>query len=297
MAVDRLHSLVATGQFLAAYREVERLAMDPDLEPGARAKVYILGVRAAAGLREVYAAVKMAERAVEAAELGGDWEDIGNARLYSALIYREVGDTAQALRFLQLFFQHLDRYPALQGKTAHAYYSMAQTLQQRREYDEALAAYKSAAEDFARIGKPAGVLASLQNSAWVMLLQERPSDAESLIQQAEELCAQLEVTEYQATQLVVRALYHRLTHNPTQAIALCEEIFQTGRPGVTPLHLAEAAWIMAWIMFDAMRLQEAGIFADWAVTHALEAKDPYLMNLAGDVKQRVRLKRSELPNT
>ncbi|HYG57644.1 MAG TPA: hypothetical protein VD902_06215, partial [Symbiobacteriaceae bacterium] len=142
MAVDRLHSLVATGQFLAAYREAERLAMDPDLDPALKAKVLLLGVRAAAGLREIFAGVKMAEKAVEAAELGTDWEDIGNARLYSALIYREVGDTAQALRFFQLFFQHLDRYPTLQSKTGHAYYNKALTHQQRREYPDALQAYR-----------------------------------------------------------------------------------------------------------------------------------------------------------
>jgi tetratricopeptide (TPR) repeat protein len=293
MAVDRLHSLVATGQFLAAYREVERLTMDPDLDPALRAKVYILGVRAAAGLRDIYTGVRMSEKAVEAAELGDNWEDIGNARLYSALIYREVGDTAQALRFFQLFLQYLDRYPSLQNKTAHAYYNRALTHQQRREYPEALDAYRLAAEDFSRMGNRAGVLASLQNSAWVMLLQGRPDEAEPFIQQAEPLSAELELPEYQVTQLVVAALYERKTHHPERTMALCEEVFQSGRQGATDRHRAEAAWIMADLTLEAARVHEAGIFADLAVTHALEAKDPHLMNLAGEVKQRVRAKKSE----
>lgn len=294
MAVDRLHSLVATGQFLAAYREVERLTIDPELDPAFRAKVYILGVRAAAGLRDIYTGVKMAEKAVEAAELGDNWEDIGNARLHSALIYREVGDTAQALRFFQLFFTHLDRYPQLQSKTAHAYYNQALTHQQRREYPEALEAYRLAAEDFARLSNRAGLLASLQNSAWVMLLQGRPQEAEPFTSQAEALSAELEIPEYQVTQLVLSALLERQYGRPDRTMALCEEIFQTGRTGATDRHRAEAAWIMADLTLEALRVYEAGIFADLAVTHALEAKDPHLMNLASEVKQRVRLKKSEL---
>ncbi|HYF94135.1 MAG TPA: tetratricopeptide repeat protein [Symbiobacteriaceae bacterium] len=294
MAVDRLHSLVATGQFLAAYREVERLAMDPDLDPALRARVFILGVRAAAGLREIYAGVKMAEKATEAAELGSNWEDIGNARLHSALIYREVGDTAQAMRFFQLFFQHLDYYPSLQSKTAHAYYNMGLTHQQRREYPEALNCYRLAAEHFGLIGSQAGVLASLQNSAWVMLVQGRPYDAEPFITQSESLAATLEIAEYQVTQLVVNALYERQMRRPERTIALCEEVFQSRRQGATSRHRAEAAWIMADLMLEADRIHEAGIFADWAVTHALEVKDPHLMNLASDAKKRVRAKKSEL---
>lgn len=294
MAVDRLHSLVATGQFLAAYREVERLTMDPELDPAQKARVYILGVRAAAGLREIYAGVKMAERAIEAAELGCNWEDIGNARLHSALIFREVGDTAQALRFFQLFFQHLDHYPSLQSKTAHAYYNQGLTHQQRREYEEALNAYHLAAEDFDRLGNKAGILASLQNCAWVMLLQGRPQEAEPLIAQAESLAAALELPEYQVTQLIVAALFERQMNHPERTMALCEEVFQTGRQGATDRHRAEAAWIMADLTLEARRIHEAGIFADWAVTHALEARDPHLMNLASDVRQRVRAKKSEL---
>jgi len=294
MAVDRLHSLVATGQFLAAYREVERLAMDPELDPTQRAKVFLFGVRAAAGLREIYAGVKMAEKAVEAAELGTNWEDIGNARLYSALIYREVGDTAQALRFFELFFLHLDRYPSLQSRTGHAYYNKALTHQQRREYTEALLAYRLAMEDFATLPNQAGVLASLQNSAWVLLLQGNAEEAEPLIMQAELLAVGLELHEYQVTQLVVEALLHRKMGRFDRAMELCEEVFQAGRQGATDRHRAEAAWIMAEITLAASRIHEAGIFADWAVTHALEVKDPHLMNLASEVRHRVRLKKSEL---
>lgn len=294
MAVDRLHSLVATGQFLAAYREVERLAMDPELDPADRAKVYILGVRAAAGLREVYTAAKLAEKAVEAAELGSDWNDIGNARLCSALIYRELGDTAQALRFFHYFFQHLDRYPDLQAKRAHAYYNLALTHQQRREFAEALEAYKLASEGFQDQGHRAGLLASLQNITWVMLLQGRPEEAEPVLHQAEALAAELELPEYQVTQLVVEAFYQRLAGQRDRALALCEEVFQNGRQGVTDRHLAEAAWIMADLSLEAHRLHEAGIFADWAVSRALEAKDPHLMNLASEVRKRVRVKQSDL---
>lgn len=292
MPIDRLRSLVATGQFLAAYREVERLAMDPGLAPSLRAQVYLVGVRAAAGLREIYSAVKLAEKAVEAAELGSNWEDIGNARLYSAQIYRELGDTAQALRFFRLFFQYLDRYPSLQSKTAQAYYNLGLTHQQRREYAEALEAYKLAAEDFEKLSQPAYLLASLQNSAWVMLLQARPSEAEPFLAQAEALCAQLEHPEYQVSQLVLEALYARQTNTPDRAMALCEEIFQPGRLAGEN-HLAAAAWVMADLTLEADRMHEASIFADLALNHALKAKDPHLMNLASEVKQRVRFKQNE----
>ncbi|HWH69560.1 MAG TPA: tetratricopeptide repeat protein, partial [Candidatus Sulfotelmatobacter sp.] len=242
----------------------------------------------------IYAGVKMAEKAIEAAEMGSNWEDIGNARLHSALIYREVGDTAQAMQFFQLFFQHLDRYPTLQSKTAHAYYNKGLTHQQRREYREALDCYRLASEDFERIGNRAGVLASLQNSAWVMLVQSRPQEAEPFIAQSESLAGELEIPEYQVTQLIVNAFYERQMRRPERTVALCEEVFQSRRQGATDRHRAEAAWIMADLSLEAERLHEAGIFADWAVAHALEAKDPHLMNLASDVKKRVRAKKSEL---
>lgn len=294
MPVDRLHSLVAAGQFLAAYREAERLSIDPELNPGLKAKVFIAGVRAAAGLREIYSAAKMAEKAIEFAELGSDWEDIGNARLHSALVYILLGDTSQALRFFHLFFQHLDRYPTLQTKTAHAYYNKALAHQQRREFTEALESYKLSVEDFQKLGSNSGVVACLQNSAWVMLLQHKPHDAETFLTQAEALCQQIDVIEYQVTQLIIEALYARLTGEPDRATALCEEVFQPARPGVTDRHLAQASWIMAHLTLDAGRLHEAGIFADLAISHALQSKEPQLMNLASEVRQRVFLRKSEL---
>jgi tetratricopeptide (TPR) repeat protein len=295
LAVDRLQTLVATGQFLAAYREVERMVMDPAIDPSLKAKLFIIGVRAAAGLREVYTAAKMAEKAVEAAELGSDWDDIGNARLYSALIYREIGDTAQALRFFQLFFQYLDRYPALQTKTAHAYYNLGLTHQQCREYDKALHAYELATEDFKQQQNERGILFTLQNMAWTLLLQRRIKEAEPVLSEAEVLSTRLEIPKYQVSQLVVAALYARLTANANRAVALCEEIFQPGRQGKSERHCAEAAWIMASITLEANRLQEAAIFADLAMSYALQAKEPHVMNLASEVRQQVLTRKSELP--
>lgn len=292
MLLDRLQSLVATGQFLAAYREVERLVMDPHIDRALLSKVYLVGARAALGLREVYAAAKMAEKAVEAAELGSNWEEIGSARLLSAIIYRELGDTALAVRFFRLFFDYLDRYPELEAKTAHAYYNLGLTYQQRREYAEALAAYERAVRDFERIGHAGGVIASLQNSAWVMLLEGRPSPAAPLLRQSELLCADSGETEYQVTQLVVEAFYAWHTGDHHTATALCEEVFQPRREGVEDHHRSAAAWIMANLTLEADRLHEAGIFADWAMNYALQAKEPHYMNLACEIRQRVTVKKS-----
>lgn len=294
MPVDRLLSLVGTGQFLAAYREAERLALDPTLPTEFKAKVFIAGVRAAAGLREIYAAAKMAEKAIEHAELGSDWEDVGNARLHGALIFREIGDTAQALRFLGLFLQHLDRYPSLEPRTAHAYYNKALTHQQRREYREALDAYQLATEQFSRLGNQSAVVASLHNSAWVCLLQGEAGDAWEFMCQAAPLCADLELAEYQVAHLIIEAFHARITGAPNRATELCEEVFQAGRQGVTDRHLSSASWIMAEVTLEAGRLHEAGIFGDLALKHALQIKEPHLMNLAGEIRQRVLLKKSEL---
>lgn len=294
MPVDRLHSLVATGQFLAAYREAERLALDPALDPTLKAKVFIVGVRAAAGLREIYAAAKMAEKAVECAEYGDNWEDIGNARLASAFVYAELGDTSQALRFFDLFFQHLDRYPTLQRKTALAYYNMGFTRQQRKEYDEAIAAYQLSIEDYEKLGSRAGIVFCLHNSAWVKLLQNRPHESEPYLAQAEALIATLEVPEHQIAHLVVEALYLRQLGELERAKSLCEEVFQPGRQGVSPRYLTEAAWIMADISLEAGLINEASIFADLAISYALQEKDPHLMNLASEVRRKVLMTKSEL---
>jgi tetratricopeptide (TPR) repeat protein len=295
MAVAQLHLLLATGQFLAAYREAERLALDPSLDPLVRAKVCIIGVRAALGLRELYAGAKMAEKAIEAAELGSDWEDIGNARLCAATLYGELGDTALALRFFQLFFDYLDRYPALQSKTALAYYNRARIRTNRKEYDEALADLKFAAEDFARLGYKIGVLASLDNSAWALLRTGRVDEAGPLLAQAESLLPGVESAEHQVGHMVIQAFFFHKSGMPERATALCEEVFQPGREGVDNSHLAHACWIMAHVALDLHQLEQASLFSQLAAKHALEAKDPSLMNLASEVRQRVAIKRSELP--
>lgn len=294
MSVDRLQTLVASGQFLAAFREAERLGMDPTLDHVDRAKALVAGVRAAAGLREVYAGAKMAEKAVEFAELSDDWNEIGNARLHAALIHRELGDTSQALRFFDLFLQYLDRYPIMQTKTAHAYYNKGLTHQQRREFSEALEAYRLAAEDFEKLGNMAGVVASIQNSAWVLLLQGRPADAEPYMARSQMICSHLDQPEYQVSQLVLEAVAAKLIGDPDGAMSLCEEVFQSGRQGVSDRHLAAASWVMAEVSLEARRLHEAGIFADLATSYALQAREPHLMNLAGEVRQRVLSKKSEL---
>lgn len=294
MPVNRLQSLVATGQYLAAYREVERLAMDPYLDPSLRAKVFTIGVRAAAGLRELYAAAKMAEKAIESAELGSNWEDIGNARLHTAIIYLELGDTTQALRFFRLFFEYLDRYPSLRERAAIAYYNQALTHQQRREYAEALESYRLAIEDFERTGHRPSVLASHQNSLWVHLLQGNLEAAETSLATSQSLCAELEVPAYQATQLYLEAYHARLCGQYDRAVALCEELFQSGRPGVEDRHLACAAWIMAGVTLETSHLHEAAIFADLAIRHALQAKQPQLMNLASEIRRQVHVKKNAL---
>jgi tetratricopeptide (TPR) repeat protein len=294
MAVERLQSLVTTGQFLAAYREAERLALDPGLDPALRAKVYIVGVKAALGLREVYAAAKMAEKAIEAAEMGADWEDIGNARLYAALSYGQLGDTVLALRFFGLFFEYLDRYSELQSKTAFAYYNLALVHEHRREYAEALRYYQLAAEDFAKLEHHPGRLACLDNMAWVLLRQDRAGEAELLLSQAESLLPEVgEAHEYLVSHMIIQAYHHLQTGSSKRTMELCEEVFQPGRQGVTDRHLALGCWLMAHVAMDSPHLEQATLFSQLAVKHALDAKEPSLMNLASEIRQRVEAKKME----
>lgn len=284
--LDQVRELVRRGEFRAALRLAEALDQDETFPAEQRAALYIQAVRAEAGLRQVHGAAKWADKALAAAELWGSWEDVGAARLYAGLVYRELGDTARALQWLQLFLCHLDRYPGQAGATGIAYYNLGLIHKMRRETAAALAAYDQAIRHLQ--GNRPALLWAHHNKAWLLLQEDRLAEAEPHIAAAGELAAEEPMD--QAMHLCLRALRRQRQGDVPGSVALCAEVL--GRQDLPPLPMALAAWIAAENALRTGAWQQAEEFAAAALQSALDAKEPTLMNAVNDVRRRLQALRA-----
>lgn len=271
------------GEYRTALRQIHALDQDDAFPPERRAALYLLAVRAEANLRHVHAAAKWADRAVEAAELWGSWEDVGAARRHAGAIYRDLGDTARALQWLHLFLAHRDRYPGQQGAAGIVYYNLGLVHRMRREVPEALAAYDQAIQHLQT--EPAALLAAHHNKAWLLLLEDRPADAAAHIAAAGDLVPEGSPPD-QAMHLCLRALWLQRLGKVATSVALCEEVL--GRQDLPPLPMGQAAWIAAANALQVSSFDQARAFVDAGLGYALEAREPTLLNALNDVKRRLR---------
>lgn len=280
--LEAIREQLRRGEYRAALRRIEALNLDPEFPAGRRAELYTLAVHAEFCLRQVHAAAKWADRAVEAAELWGSWEDVGRARLMAGIAYLELGDSARALQWLELFLAHLDRYPSLQSQVAVAYYNLGVVRRMRKEYAAALDAYDQVFQSAQ--ASPDICFRSHHNKAWLLLLLDRPDEAVPHIQAAGDLLP-AEGGLFQAMHLCLRALYLQRTGRTAESVALCEEVL--GRTDLPPSPLAAAAWVAAENALRTGMWAQAQAFLDAALHYALEAREPAVMNLVADARRRL----------
>ncbi len=280
--LERVRDLVRRGEFRAALRLIDMLDQDQAFAMEQRSTLYVQAVRAEAGLRHVHAAAKWSDKALEAAERWGTWDDVGVARLHAGLIYRELGDTVRALQWLQLFLTHLDRYPSHAESAGIAYYNLGLVHRMRRETQAALAAYDQAIQHLHN--QPRALLCTHHNKAWLLLLEDRLAEAAPHIQAASDLIPEDNPTD-QVMNLCLRALRLQRQGNVAASISLCEEILT--RQDLPPLATGQAAWIAAENALRVNAWEQAREFAEVAIQHALDAKEPTLMNAVHDVRRRL----------
>lgn len=287
LPLEKLREHLARGEYVQARKEAERLIHVGELSGEDLVQAYRGAALAHYYLQEIFAAVKLGERALENALALEAWELIGRARYDLSEFYLTLGDTHQAREHLLEFLTHLDRYPQISSLEAKAHHNLALIFRQRREYENAVASHQMAANLFQRDGNLRLMMESIRGVIWCHLTVGDPDTAWPYIQQLSSYLEHHPDDGLSASLLTDRAYYHRQIGDLKASMDFCEEVLVPGRPGVDDHILATACVIAGENALDVGQPQEARKLADLALDFALKAKGPFLMNRASALRRRI----------
>lgn len=286
--MSKVEQFLAAGAFLQARREAERLLLGGELAPRDQGRAYRLACRACLSLQELFAAAKFGERAVERARGTHDQETLGKAHFDLGCAYTQIGDTHLAAEHLEAFLTLLPQLTGVERWEGLAYYNLSVVHRQRKQWSTAIQLLEQADWLFrkhAQLPEQAQVALDL---AWCHLMLGDPAKAAPYLESVEVHLSHHPDDRLSADLICERALYFRLKGDLPAATELCRALFTPKRQGVGDHQLAEASWIMGENALDLGRRSEAAIFADLALNHAVKANWPSLMNLACDLRRRIK---------
>lgn len=284
LPLAKLRQLLETGAYLLARREADRL-LAGDLTGGQRAIVLQMACRASLGLRDPFGAAKLGQLAIDSALAAEDMETLADAHLAVGQAFGLIGDPTAAEQHLECYFAlRPSRAERWDGAALHA---LARAYQQQRAYpaaverlEQAIALYEAAGQLFDRTE-------ATLDLARCFLLTGSPELAEPHLDWVSAHLGESRSPAVTALLLSSRALLARLKGDIAESARLCQELFVPDRPGVTPYHIGEAAWVMGENALDLRRLEEAHLFTEWALDHAMRANCPNLMNRILELKRRI----------
>jgi tetratricopeptide (TPR) repeat protein len=284
----RLEQLLAAGVYLQAKREADRLLLMDDLDLRMRGWAERGACVASLHLHQYYAAAKHGERALNLAEQAGDPDLMARAHYDLGVVYVHIGDSRLAEEHLRTFLAMADQLESDRERhVAVAYYNLSRVFRQRRNHADAIAELKRAGALFQQIGNRWLAVRCHQDIAWCVLMDKQPDEATPHLAEMEAYLQEHADDGLAADLLCEQALWHQLKGNVATSMVLCEEVFQPGRAGVSDHHMAEAAWIMGENMLLVGHFQEAQVFANMALEHAVKDGWPLGMNLACDLRRRL----------
>jgi tetratricopeptide (TPR) repeat protein len=283
-----LKRLLERGEYVRAKREAEWLIHSGELIGPDLARAYRAGAVAHYMLKELFAAAKMAERALACAMEARHAEETGRALYDLGEYYLRIGDYHLALERLNSFLTTMAQAPSLRSLEAKAQHNLGLIYRARRDWPKAIEAHREAARLHAAAGAERSALESIRGIAWCYLQQEQPGAALPYIEEVQMRLAQLpEEHQLSASLLTDLALYHRQVGNTALSVEYCHEVLVPGRPGVDE-HLKATAYVIAGEnAMDQGRPTEADLFANLALEEALRAQHPFLMNRANDLRRRL----------
>lgn len=289
MPLARLEQLLVAGAHLQVRREAERLLLEGDMAVQEQGVLLRMACRACLALQDYYAAAKLGERAIERAREAGDADTLGRAHFYVGCAYTYIGDTHAAEQSLHAFLALAHEMTGIEEWEGSAYYNLSILQRQRKQWGAAIQTLERAARLYDERGQKAERAQAALDLAWCcLMLGATPLARPHLDYIAAYLGAQDEPDESLAVDLIcAKALLYRLEGDIATSSHLCQTIFLPGRQGVTSHHLGEAAWIMGENALDLGHLHEAHLFVNMALDHAARDNWPSLMNLAGDLRQRI----------
>jgi tetratricopeptide (TPR) repeat protein len=287
LPLDKLKQHLTRGEYVQARREAERLIHVGDLSPEDLVQAYRGAALANYYVGEIFAAIKLCEKALDQAQNLRNLELIGRSRYDLGEYYLTLGDAHQAHEQLLEFLSDLDRYPQLSELEAKAHHNLALVFRQRRDYESAIASHTVATGLFERDGNERMRIESVRGLVWCYLTQ---GDYTAAFPQIEQISTYLELfpePSLSASLLTDLAYYHHQAGNITRSMEFCEEAMMPGRPGVDDHIMATACIIAGQNCVDLNRAKEAQVFLDLALDYSIKAKGPFLMNWATALRRRL----------
>jgi tetratricopeptide (TPR) repeat protein len=283
-----LKRLLDRGEYVRAKREADWLIHGGNLAEPELARAYRGAALAHYALREVYAAVKLAERALEIANAARHGEQAGRALYDLGEYYLVIGDYQLAIERLHSSLVALQGSPALGELEGKARHNLGLAYRARREWAKAVESHREAARLHDAAGDERAALEAIRGVAWCYLQQEAPGAALPYLEEVRTRLEQMPADEQlRASLLTDLALYHRQVGNSTLSVEYCHEVLAPGRPGVDEHLRATACVIAGENALDEARLSEAEFFANMALDEALKAQHPFLMNRANELRRRL----------
>jgi tetratricopeptide (TPR) repeat protein len=286
LPLTKLRQHLAQGEYVQARREAERLIQVGELVGEHLVLAYRGASLAHYHLQEVFAAIKLGERALELAQCLGSWELIGKSRYSLGEFYLTLGDYPMAYEFVMGFLSDLDRYPTLdKSLEAWAHHKLGLIFRFRTQYQKSLASHHVAAGLHQRNGDVHAVVEALRGVVWCHLKMGEPHEAWPYIQQVSKLLQEHPHDRLLANLLNDMAYYYQQIGDLKTSMNYCAEALVPGRPGVNDQILATACVIAGENALALNRREEARIFANLADEFALRAKHPTLMNRAVSLRR------------
>lgn len=241
-AHDRCGGWAETAaELVTALSGIRDLAEDPRLDFTLRPRVHLLALQLAEGLQQRERRIEVAEQALAAAEQWGGWTEVGQVRLEASRVLYEAGADQRAAAVLNLFLEHLDRYPWLGLERGPAQCRLGLVLQRARQYSPALQAYRRALDSLS--GDPGQRLAAYHHCVWLAVRLGRHREAARYLAWAAPLAE--DSGEGALMQKALQALYFHRTGDRTAAERLAAEAHQAAAAAGMPRPLALATYVLA----------------------------------------------------
>lgn len=288
MPLKRLQQHLSRGEYVQARREAERIIQLSEVCGTELVQTYRLAALANYHLRELYAAIKLAETGLELAQALADTTLAGKLRYDLGEYYLTLGDLHLARLHLEECLHNMAEYRHIPGLEPRVYHNLGLVLRQRRQQPEALHFLHRAVDTYRETGHQRQAIEAVRAVVWCYLDTGAPQDAWPYIQQVAGYLVAHEDPGLSASLLTDLAQYHRLAGDIQASMDFCEEALIPGRPGVDDHILATATVITGENALDIGRYQEAHMFANLAMDYALKAKHPFLMNRAAGLRRRLK---------
>ncbi len=288
MACAQVRDLISQGLFCQARAELERLIHSEECTHVELAEAYRLASSVYYKLNDLYAAKSCGEKALSLAESAGLKHLVAEAHFSLGITLTELGDTPQAMEHLNVFMEEKANTSKGNQLEPKAIFATGQNLFRRRQYSDAIASYRQAANLFDERGPQNLTAWCWRNIVDCQLMLDRAHAALPYLHQLESYVSNHPDDQYIRNALIVdKAHYYRMIGQTGVSMSHCRELFEPGRPGVDDTHRSECAWIAGLNATDLGHFDEAQMFATQALNCGIKAQWPLAINRANALQQRI----------